>query len=87
MVRAAGAGTSTALLGRSWADGLVRSSQGPWYGHWPEWGLGASPLDWARGRGPAGMRAEVRPGCQISRFQSRWHAEVATTGLLVDERA
>src|SRR5262245_37563911 len=88
MVRAAEARTSsTAVLGRRPAAGLVHSSGGLYYGRWPAWALRTFPLDWDCGRGPAGARAEVRPGSQISRFRSRWHDEVATTGLLVDERA
>ena len=81
MLRAAVAGTSTAFLGRWPADGLVRLSQGLCYGHWPRGQFGASPLDWIRGTRPAGVQAEVRPGSQRDPFRSRWHDEVATTGL------
>jgi hypothetical protein len=88
MARAAGAWTSsTAVLDRGPADSLVRSSQGLCYGRWRRWQLGAPPVDWVRGTGPAGGRTEVRPASQTSRFRSRRRDEVATIGLLVDERA
>jgi hypothetical protein len=87
MVWAAGAWTSTAVLGRWLADRLVRSSQGLSCDHWLEPEFGESPVGWVRGRGPAAVRAEVRPGCQRGRFRSRRHAEVATTDLRVDEPA
>src|SRR6266545_1009725 len=87
MMRATGAWTSTAILGRCPADRLARSSQALPCDHWLGWEFGASPVDRVRGSGPAGVRAEVRRASQRGRFRSRWHAEVATTGLLVDERA
>jgi hypothetical protein len=86
MMRAAGACTSTAILGRWPGDRLGRSSQGLPCDHWLGWEFGASPVDRGRGNGPA-VRAEIRRASQRGRFRSRWHAEVATTGLLVDERA
>src|SRR5262249_18150702 len=75
----------TAALGRWPADGLVRSSRGFCYGHWPAWG--AVPVAGVRGTGPGGAQAEFHPGAQTARFRSHWHDEVATTDLLVDERA
>src|SRR5262245_19686872 len=86
MMRATGAWTSTVILGRRPADRLGRSSQGLPCGHWLGWEFGASPVDRGRGSGPAGVRPEVRRASQRGRFRSRWHAEVATTGLLIDER-
>jgi hypothetical protein len=87
-VLAAGAWTSsTAALGCWPADRLVRSSQGLSCDHWPECELGAFLFDRICGTGLAGARVEIRPGSQTGRFRSRWHDEVATTGLLVDERA
>ena len=47
-MRAAGAGMSTAVLGRWPSDRLVRSSQGLCYGHWPA--SGAFPVDGSAGR-------------------------------------
>ena len=85
IVRAAGAGTSTAFRGRSPADRLVRSSRGLCCGNWPAWW--GSPADGVRGTGPACARAKVRPGAQTAPFRSHRHDEVATTGLPVDERA
>jgi len=88
MVRAAGAWTSwTAVLGCWPADRLARSSQGPSCDHWPECELGGFLVDCVCGAGLAGARVEIRPGSQTGRFRSRWRDEVATTGLLVDERA
>src|SRR5262249_44378963 len=86
MVRAAGAWTWTALLGRWPADDVVRSNRSLCYGHWRRW-FGRSPVGWVRATGPAGGRTEVRPASQTSRFRSRRRAEVATTGLPADERA
>src|SRR6516165_790831 len=85
MMQAAGAGTSTASLGRSPAYRLVRSSQGLCYAHWRAcW---AFPVDGVRGTGPAGARAELDPEVQTAPFRSHWHDEVATTGLPADEGA
>src|SRR5262249_20405585 len=87
MVWVAGAWTSTAVLGRWLVDRLVRSSQGLSCDHWLEPEFGESPVGWVSGRGPAAVRAEIRPGCERGRFRSRRHAEVATTDLRVDEPA
>jgi hypothetical protein len=83
MGQVAEAWTLTAVLGRWPADRLGRSSQGLSCHQWLEWELEASGS--AGGILPA--RAEIRPGSQTGRFRSRWHGEVATTGLLIDERA
>src|SRR6516225_10628213 len=83
IVRTAGAWTSTASLGRSPAYRLVRSTRGLCYAHWPAcW---VFPVDGVRGTGPAGARAELHPEVQTAPFRSRWHDEVATRDLLVDE--
>ena len=50
----------TAFLGRSPAD------RGFCYGHWPA--LGAFPVAWARGRGPAGARVEFTVKLKQARF-------------------
>src|SRR5262249_28530248 len=86
MVRAAGAWTWTALLGRWPADDVVRSNRSLCYGHWRRW-FGGSPVGWVRRTGPAGGRAEVRPPSQTDRVRSRWHGEAAPRGLPADERA
>ena len=83
MVRAERALTWTAVLGRSPADRLVRSSRGLCHGHWPAWG--AFPVDGVRGTGPAGALAELHPEVQTAPFRSHWHDEVATIGLPADE--
>ena len=36
---------------------------------------------------PVAARAEIRPGSRTGPFRSQWHGEVATRGLLADERA
>jgi hypothetical protein len=57
MARAAGAQPLTAVRGHWRADRAIRrSSEGVCYGHWPEWGLGASSVDWVRGR--------ILPACE-----------------------
>src|SRR5262245_52704270 len=75
------------LLGCCPADRLAHPSQGPCHAQWLGWEFEASLVDWVCGTGLAGARSEIRPGSQRGRFRSRWRAEVATTGLLVDERA
>jgi len=55
--------------------------------HWLECELGGTLVDRLCGRGLAGAPGEIPPGSQTGPFRSRWHAAVATTGLLVDERA
>jgi hypothetical protein len=57
------------------------------HGYLPAWGSRASQVDRICGTDLSGMRAAVRPGSQTGRFRSRWHDEVATTGLLGDDRA
>jgi len=46
----------------------------------------ATPIGQARERGPAGVRAEIRPGAQRDLFRWRWRDEVATRDLQVDAR-
>src|SRR5215471_5903068 len=82
----AGAWISTAVL-CWWSDRRARSGQRLSCGHWSEHGFAALPVDRVCGRESAGVRAEIRLASQTGRFRWHWHDEVATTGLLVDERA
>src|SRR5262249_3394116 len=78
---------AAAMLGRRSADGIPHLSRGRSASHWLEWEFGGSPVEQIRSPIATGMRVGIRLGSQTDRFRSRWHAEVATTGLPADERA
>ena len=81
-------GWSLAAVPGRWPAGRhARSSRGLCYVHWSHSQFEAPRVDWIGGTGLAGGRTEVRPASQTSRFRSRSRDQVATTDLLVDERA